>query len=245
MSADPAGTASGAQPSDNEHGGALDQALADLAVVGRLARHDLLAPARIMRSFAELLASEYSASLGEKGLDYVGFILDNAARMRDMAHNLEALARLSNPRFKDGVDLSKIVADVREALEREGAPARLESQRLPSVSGDPVLLRQAVENVIRNRMLSSELECTHFHVSASDGTDVVELTVTDDAAVIEPCERDDLVRPPTDVSVRNLGLVVAQRVALAHGGSLTVASSSAEGTTLRFALCPGGAPTPS
>lgn len=107
-----------------------------------------------------------------------------------------------------------------------------------SVLGDPVRLRQAVDNLVAN----ARRHGTRVAVRARSEDDRVLVAVTDDGPGVEPGL--DVFAPGTSgAGSTGLGLYVARTIAEAHGGRIEVEPAPGAGATftlvLPFASGPG------
>jgi CheY-like chemotaxis protein/nitrogen-specific signal transduction histidine kinase len=122
------------------------------------------------------------------------------------------------------------------------------AETLPDlVTGDPVLLRAAVENLIDNAVKFTERGSVGFSVTARPAArNRVRLVfvVTDSGIGLEPAEIRRLFRPFAQAGDRiaarfggaGLGLVFVKRVAEAMGGTITVDSKPGRGSTFRLTV---------
>lgn len=114
---------------------------------------------------------------------------------------------------------------------------------LPSISADPVLLRRAIANLLDNaRKYSGEDQS--ITLGARSGPDSVEIEIRDRGIGIDPQDlphiftpffRADRSRGRSTGGV-GLGLPLTKRIIEAHHGTITVDSSPAQGTRVRFTL---------
>jgi two-component system, OmpR family, sensor kinase len=121
------------------------------------------------------------------------------------------------------------------------------SAALPSLEGDPVLLRRVIDNLLDNARKYSETPIA-LSARAEESELVVEvvdrgigIAPADLARVFEPFFRADRSRTRT-TGGHGLGLALAARIVEAHGGHLTLASTPNEETraVLRLPLLPPG-----
>jgi signal transduction histidine kinase len=107
------------------------------------------------------------------------------------------------------------------------------------VRGDPVRLRQAVDNLVVNALTHSPLE-SDVAVGASGDETTVRIWVHDAGHGIAPEQHARIFEPgvrlDSSVPGSGLGLAVARSIAEAHGGTLAVQSSPGEGATFTIAL---------
>lgn len=107
-------------------------------------------------------------------------------------------------------------------------------EELPTINGDPVKLRQAITNLLRNAFESG---ATEVLFSCLCDKDRFVIQVTDNGIGISPDIQDEIFTPfvTHKKNGTGLGLPLVQRVARAHGGDITY-SSVKEGTTFSFRL---------
>jgi signal transduction histidine kinase len=141
------------------------------------------------------------------------------------------------------VDVSRLVEDAVAGYRVMHAEARIEVDADPSVtaSADPVQLRGAVVNLIRNAALYSGRDAVVRVEVASEGT-AVRVSVRDQGPGIPREERatifDPFVRGREGSRVRDgsgLGLFITRRVVEAHGGRIWVDPDD-EGSTFHVLL---------
>ena len=109
--------------------------------------------------------------------------------------------------------------------------------------GDPVLLRQAVSNLLRNAVRYNT-PGGRVEVALAQETDAVRLTIRNDGPVV-PADKLDSLREPfvrgegrgrTRGSGHGLGLAIVSAVALAHHGTLELRANPGGGLTAVLAL---------
>ncbi|WP_409996991.1 ATP-binding protein [Maritimibacter alkaliphilus] len=151
--------------------------------------------------------------------------LDPRALLRDLLVEL-----LSAPRFA-AVDLT---------FDDSGMPARA-----AMILGDPVSLREALRNLIENAVTHGAADVA-ISVTLTAEADNVTLTVADDGPGLPEAARVqafDRFRTGTTSGGSGLGLAIVAEVAQAHGASLTLADSPADGLAVSLAF-PRAGPAP-
>ena len=111
--------------------------------------------------------------------------------------------------------------------------ARLE-ENLPEINGDPVKLRQAVTNLLRNAFESGASEVI---LSCCSEKEEAIIRITDNGSGISPEIQGEIFTPFVTYKKdgTGLGLPLVQRISKAHGGTLTY-SSGKDGTTFTLRL---------
>lgn len=107
------------------------------------------------------------------------------------------------------------------------------------VRGDPIRIRQALDNLIANAVGHSPAGCdVVVGAEVVDGKVLISVRDAGDGIASEHQGRifDPGVRLDTGVPGSGLGLAVARAIAEAHGGTLTVLSSPGQGATFTLSL---------
>ena len=133
----------------------LTRSNGELEQFAAVASHDLQEPLRKIRTFGDRLTSVDGAALSPAGADYLARMQHAAARMQALIDDLLAYARLSaDPPCAMPVDLAvttrAVLADLETQIARSGG--RVEVGPLPTIEGDPLRLRQLLQNLISNAL---------------------------------------------------------------------------------------------
>ncbi len=175
----------------------------------------------------------------------------SAARaIREECETLETVVR----RFTDFVklerlqlgqsDLARLLARVvaRERRAHEEVQARLVGLDAPLVvHADEELLERAFENLVRNAVEAAAAAGRHVEVSAREADGQVEIRIEDDGPGLAP-DHPGEIRPfyTTRPGGLGLGLPLARKIVLLHGGSLELTGRAPAGVCVRVCLPPGG-----
>ena len=210
--------------------------------------HELRSPLARLRVALELLEKNDDR---ERALKRIGKEADELERL---VSNLLSLARLESGQStleRKPVSLQQllktIVNDADFEAEARGRHVSLEAERDFTLQGDPVLLRAAIENVVRNAI-------RHTHERTT--VDVC-LTLQENSARIVVCDRGDGV-PERELSRMfeaftrigeardrhsggfGLGLSITGQVMAAHGGRVSAANRSGGGLCVSLIFAPSG-----
>ena len=173
-----------------------------------------------------------------------------ADRLEELIARTLTLARLERP--MQGLEsvpldiaelLTNIVSDVGIEAEARGSTVALETERPLPVTGDPELLRSAMENVIRNAVrygppgskvgIESRRTGTQIEVMVRDsGPGVPE---KDLELIFEPFYRVDAARNRA-VGGDGLGLAIAARAVGIHGGRIRARNLDKGGLVVQLSL---------
>ena len=214
------------------------------------ASHELKTPLTVMRADVERAMSVPHASTEQ--LEALEEALREVRRMSDLVDSLLTLARADEGRFdliREPVALEPLVREIYETAVILGEDAGI-SVYLPvleevTVSGDPTRLRQLFLNLVTNAIkytprggrvdlsLSKRLDAITFTVRDSG----IGIAANDLPHIFDRFWRADRVRSrASERGGFGLGLAIAQYIAHAHGGSLTVSSRLGRGSVFTVTL---------
>ncbi|MGR3712361.1 MAG: sensor histidine kinase [Shimia sp.] len=194
------------------------------------AAHQLRNPAAAVQSMAEAVRDAKTVEDRDKRVAELVVAAKNSARV---AEQLLSLDRLQNPvapvEFAE-VDLRQLVqeicADLAPQVLSKGVDFDLDMvKHAVAVSGDEVILAEAVKNLIDNALKHGGDQLGLIEVVLRDVDGIAEITVSDDGKPLSPSQRDAAFGrfsqvEPSDGS--GLGLAIVYSVAERHGGDLVI-----------------------
>jgi signal transduction histidine kinase len=221
----------------------LERSNADLEHFAGIAGHDLAAPLSVVGGYLELLADEAGDALDERARGWVATTRASVTRMQGLISALLTYSRAGGavPSHQP-VDTQALVelalADLATTVAR-GA-AEVEATGLPVVAGDPVQLRQLLQNLVANAVQhrSPDRPC-RVRVSAARTAQGWELAVADNGPGVPPEQRDAVFTMFTTGGAgrgHGIGLATCQRIVAHHGGRIWVDETPGGGATVRFTL---------
>jgi heavy metal sensor kinase len=221
------------------------------------ASHELRTPLMAIRSVGEVGLREPRDPAGYQ--EVIGSMLEEADRLGRLVETLLTLARWESGRTQAHpvtIDLALVARDVAGQLavlaeERDVAMDVVLDGAMP-VSADPVMLRQAVMNVVDNAIkftpggrrvrVWSETDCdTHHLVVDDEGPGI---PPEHRARVFERFHRVEDGRP-RGVAGAGLGLAIVHWALTANQGHVTVDGNPSKGARLRLSLPRAEAPAES
>ncbi len=222
----------------------LEQANRDLEAFSYSVSHDLRAPVRHISSFAGLLRRAVADQ--PRALKYADVIEASAARMNTLIDGLLTLARLGSGEVrKTEVALGDLVEAVRVELAPEAGERQIEWQvaDLPTVRGDPTLLRQVLQNLLGNALkYSRPRDVTRIEVWAERTGHEHVIHVRDNGVGFDPAGESKLfevfqrLHTPQEFEGDGIGLASVQRIVSRHGGRVWAEGRLGEGATFSFTL---------
>ncbi|MEK6776414.1 MAG: ATP-binding protein [bacterium] len=133
----------------------LEQSNHELEDFAHVASHDLQEPLRKVTAFGDRLKAKYEKELGDQGRDYLERMQSAATRMQTLINGLLTYSRVTSKKQPFiSVDLNIVVQEVLSDLEVriEQTRGSVETGNLPEVFGDPLQMRQLMQNLIGNAL---------------------------------------------------------------------------------------------
>jgi PAS domain S-box-containing protein len=222
----------------------LERSNAELEQFAYVASHDLQEPLRMVSSYTQLIARRYGEKLDGDAKEFMNYVVDGAARMKQLIEDLLAYSRVGTKgkEFRS-IELDsafkRAVGNLRAAIEESGAS--VSADPLPRLSGDDGQLAQLFQNLIGNALKFRGANAPRVHVSCSDQAKQYEIIVADNGIGIEPqyYERIFMVfqRLHTkEYPGTGIGLAICKKVVERHGGAIWVTSRPGEGSQFHFTL---------
>jgi two-component system sensor histidine kinase BaeS len=214
--------------------------------------HELMTPLTGMRGYLETLSLHAQSLDAETRERYLAIIRDETQRMEHIVGDLLDLARLEGG--GDSFDVQDVpVEDLfGRALARHGRAAEERGVELTSeiapgaeiVSGDPMRLEQAVQNLAANALRHTP-RGGRVSLNAVVEEGALVITISDTGSGIAPehlphvFDRFYKVDPSrAGQSGSGLGLSIVKAIVERHGATVTATSRPGEGTTFRIKFPP-------
>ena len=231
----------------------LQQHVAELTVANRefdaftySLAHDLRAPLRHIHGFATILNNEQWDRMDGEGQRFLAKILKSSKDMGVLVDELLAFSRLGRQELEHTqVDLQRLVQEIRKQLEPETQSREVawDIGALPNVSGDPVLLRQVLLNLVSNAVkYTKKKPAARIEIGASNGGDEVTICVRDNGAGFDMRYAEKLFRVferlhrAEQFEGTGIGLANVRRIVERHGGRVWAEGCPDQGATFYFTL---------
>ncbi len=224
----------------------LEVANRELEAFSYSVSHDLRAPLRSINGFSQILLEDYSGTLDEEGRSYLRRVQAASQHMGRLIDDLLALSRVTRvPLRREHVDLSALAREIAMDL-KSNDPEREVEFAIPdglSATGDPGLLRVALENLLGNawKFTSKKPEARiEFGALLQNGERTY--FVRDNGAGFEMAYANKLfgafqrLHPANEFEGTGIGLATVQRVIRRHGGSVWAEGEVGRGATFYFTL---------
>jgi signal transduction histidine kinase len=209
--------------------------------------HDLQAPLRRIGGFVQLLMESAPPLLGGDNLQLLAHIAAASEEMGQLIESLLAFARSGRTEMHFcEVELDSLVDKAIADLSCETAGRAIDWKRshLPTVHGDPILLRQVMSNLLSNAVkYTGTRDKAVIEISARDGrANETIVCVRDNGVgfdmryaarlfgVFQRMHRAD------EFAGSGIGLANAQRIVTRHGGSIWADATVGGGAAFCFSL---------
>jgi len=223
-----------------------------------VASHDLQEPLRKIQSFGDILVDQYSHQLGEHPLDLLRRMQLSSRRMANLIQDLLTYSRISTHREPfQPVSFQEVIDDVLFDLEltiREKS-AKVETDPLPTLSGNRLQLRQLFQNLISNALKFSQpnepprvvIRAQPILYQASPDPAAAEqpywqIDITDNGIGFDEKYLDRIfqifqrLHGKASFSGTGIGLAICKKVVENHHGTLLARSQPGQGSTFTILL---------
>jgi light-regulated signal transduction histidine kinase (bacteriophytochrome) len=219
----------------------------ELSDFAHVASHDLQEPLRKVTAFGDRLQAKFGDALGDQGKDYLARMQSAASRMQRLIEGLLSFSRVTTKAKPfEPVDLNKVTTDVLSDLEVriQESGGRVDVSSLPTLSADPLQMRQLFQNLISNALkFHKDDQQPVITVSAAEqaGTSF-QITIEDNGIGFDEQYAERIfgvfqrLHGRQEYEGSGIGLSVCRRIVERHGGSIEARGTPGEGATFRIVL---------
>ena len=222
-----------------ERTASLREAISHMEEFSYTVSHDLRAPLRSIKGYAEVLLQDYSHRLKGEGAQYLERIIENGYRMERLVNDVLTISRISNSKLKlEPLLLTPILNSlVREYPNLHPSVARIEVAEIPAVIGHESLCIQVFSNLLSNAAkFVPPRTIPQIRVGAEGKGDSIRITVSDNGIGISPefhqkvfgmFERLD---PENQYGGTGIGLAIVRRAVEKMNGRVGIESDGKHGS---------------
>lgn len=219
----------------------------DLEQFGHAVAHDLRAPIRQLRMYAEILEEDYQAELDADGRKTIDAIKRGANRATALIDDMLAFASLKQPGQSTGPVSLRAALDQALAslsMDIQESSADIAASELPTVIGMDIQLTRLFQNLIGNALKFCSPDRTPVIAinSISQAGGMVEVRINDNgigvakedqARIFKMLER---LHGISAYEGTGIGLASCKRIVELHGGDIGIESEKGNGSTFWFTL---------
>jgi len=214
--------------------------------------HELRTPLNAIVGFAELLISPHADAISDpQRIDHLKTILGSSKHLQSLISDILDATRIEKGSLQlveqeaDAAELVEIAAKMcRDAAEKTDTTIIARIIDGVEVKGDITRIKQILINLISNAVKfspSGGFVNISFERTQTDG---LAIAVKDEGVGIRKEDIDRIFEPFVQADAGNsrrfggigLGLAIARRIAMLHGGTVTIESEYGVGTTARLVL---------
>lgn len=227
----------------------LRMANEDLRAFSRSVSHDIQGPLGSMAQLLKQALQHDQTSLPERSAKVMLEVAQECDRLKQLSAELLTLAMVEQRELDEtpvdhGALVQAIIGQMQQGV---GSFPTVQVGPLPTLPGDPVMLRQVWSNLLSNAAkFSAKSGCPRIEVTAQAKSGEVVFTVADNGVGFDEAHRDRLfgvfqrLHSPSQFPGTGVGLSIVRRVVERHGGRVWADSSPGQGA--RFHFCPPGTP---
>jgi len=223
------------------------QALANIGTATYMVAHEINNLLTPLANFATLaLNNPDDKLLSEKALRKA---VQHCERASEIMESMLAVAN-GETQEKKNTRLIVLVEDIFNCLcrdfSKDGITVDIQIPEDLSVCSVPVQIQQVLMNLILNAREAMLPRGGVLTIKAENTADLVQIELTDTGCGIEPADLEKIFEPffttkvdnksPSQRSGSGLGLVFVKKIIDAHGGSISVESKPARGSTFKISL---------
>ncbi|MFY9269828.1 MAG: PAS domain S-box protein [Candidatus Manganitrophaceae bacterium] len=226
--------------------GLLEEKVREMDDFIHVVSHDLKEPLRGIEAFSGFLEEDYGLLLDSQGRQHIAFIKNAAVRMKDLIHDLLAIASISGktPPLQ-AVDLNRIIArienDLQFAIEEKGAKID-RSISFPTVLCDPVRIGEVFKNLVSNAIKFNTGPAPRVELGFRKEGEVHLFWVKDNGIGIDPRYHERIfdlferLHPQEAFEGTGAGLAICKKVIEGYGGKIWIESELGKGSAFFFTL---------
>lgn len=222
----------------------MKERFAALGEVAAGIAHEFRNPMGVIAGYARLLLKGFDELDNRK--DIVRAILGEIEEMNSVMEELLKFSK-SEPLNKADIDLAGLVEDIVKNMREKAPGIRFVSFEPVFIKGDRTLIRQAIKNLLHNAAdvgddIRIDIEKVALSADAAPGGNAgvngVSIAIRDNGKGIPETDFNKIFMPfyTTKSGGSGIGLALVQKIALAHGGSVSVDSTEGKGSTFRLLL---------
>ncbi len=224
----------------------LEAANQELEAFSYSVSHDLRAPLRHVGGYVDLLNRRFPTALPEKGRHYLASIADAVRQMGTLIDDLLDFSRTGRMEMREAnLDMNRMLQEEIAVLQPGLRDRRIEwvVAPLPSVHGDPAMLRLVWANLLGNAgKFTRQCAVARIEVGAREKGAEIVFFVRDNGVGFDMKYASKLfgvfqrMHPVEAFEGTGIGLANVRRIIQRHGGRTWAEASPGQGATFYFSM---------
>jgi PAS domain S-box-containing protein len=208
--------------------------------------HDLRAPMRAIHSFTSILREDYGKVLDDEGNRICSIIEKSSVHMGQLIDDLLAFSRIGRTGLDHvAIDMESLAKSIYSELTTPEEQKRIifTIEKLQAASGDAVLMRQVITNLLSNALkYSSKNENAKIVFGSEKKDGEVVYFIKDNGVGFDMQYSNKLfgvfqrLHSAKEFEGNGVGLAIVQRIILRHDGRVWAESEKGNGATFYFSL---------
>lgn len=223
--------------------GELERTNQELREFAYVVSHDLKAPLRAIDSLVNWIAADYADSFDEDGKEQMDLLLGRVRRMQNLIEGVLQYSRVGRLHEEPApVNLTRLLAEVLDALAPPAHIVITRPDRLPVVVGERTRLYQLFQNLISNAIKYMDKSDGLVDISCQLEGAWWRLAVRDNGPGIDPKDHERIfqifqtLHAKDEYESTGIGLTLVKKIVELHGGRVWVESQLGRGSTFFFTL---------
>lgn len=209
-----------------------------LAVLGEVSAgiaHELRNPMAVIAGNAKLLLKDIEKA--DNRIDTVMAILHEIEEMNTIIEELLKFSK-SGPVAKTDVNIKEMIGDIIEGIPEMRGIIKFDCASAFFIKADITLLRQAVKNIVINACEAGDIVNIGIERYSDKESEGIIISISDNGHGIPDDERHKVFMPfyTNKKDGHGIGLALAQKIVLGHGGNISVQSKEGSGSTFKIFL---------
>ncbi len=213
----------------------IKERLAALGEVSAGIAHEFRNPMGVIAGYAKLLLKGLEDADERK--EIVQAILNEIEEMNRVMEELLKFSK-SEPINMMDIDLVSFISDIVKGMGQTACEIKFSPCGPVSIKGDMTLLRQALKNLLQNAVHAGDKIRIDIEQTDLSGRQGVSIAIKDNGKGMPETDFNKIFMPFYTTKSRGtgIGLALVQKIALVHGGSVSVNSKEGKGSTFRLFL---------
>lgn len=223
---------------------ALKNSRDDMQAFAYSVSHDLKAPLRAIEGFSKILLEDFAQELNPDAQRFLKHIVANTETISTQIEDLLKYYRAGkNAPARLSVDLDAVCREIIATLPPQDGQRVKINGSLPSVTGDPVQLREVLSQLISNALkFSNNARNPAVEITGTEQKEATQIMVRDFGVGFDTKHAGKLfqvfqkLHSGAEFPGNGIGLAIVKRLVLAHGGCVEAEAVPQEGATFSVTL---------